>query len=64
MPNLPDVIVALWTLPVVVHIVLPLAMLVVYAGQRFLRQISGKGKTVVEPMANIGRRRTGEAMQH
>lgn len=62
MSNLPDVIVALWMLPVVVHIVLPLVMLIVYAGQRILRQISSKEKTVVEPMANIGGRQTGEAM--
>jgi hypothetical protein len=62
MSNLSDVVVALWMLPVVVHIVLPLAILVVYSGQRILRQISGKERTVVEPMANIGGRRTEEAM--
>ena len=62
MSNLSHVIVSLWVLPVVVQIFLPLTILVVSLGNRFLRKIMAADRTVPEPMANIGRRRTGEAV--
>jgi hypothetical protein len=62
MSNLSDVIVSLWMLPVVVFIALPLAILIIYSGNRILRKISSKKRTSSEPMPSISRRRTKEAI--
>jgi hypothetical protein len=62
MSNLSHVIVSLWVLPVVLQIVLPLAILVVFLGNRVLKKIMAAEKTVPEPMAGISRRKTGEAV--
>ena len=58
MSNLSHVIVALWVLPVVVQIFLPLAILVVSLGNRFFRKIMAAEKTVPEPTPGISRQRT------
>jgi hypothetical protein len=62
MLNLSDIIVSLWLLPVVLFIVLPLAMLVVYAGNRLLRKISGTAESALEPVDVVGRQCTKETV--
>ena len=62
MSNLSNIIVSLWMLPVLVFIVLPLVILIVHSVNRIARKISGTAKTAVQPTANIGNRRTGEAI--